>query len=144
VKVRVTGVMVEEERILVLRQRAGLRTYSLPGGTLEEGETLAEALIREMREETGLEVEPGRLLYLCDYLPDSETHVVHVTFEVRRTGGVLGDVKPGADATPILGVEFVNIADLPSLGFTERFRELAASGFPGAGSYAGAKSGIGL
>jgi ADP-ribose pyrophosphatase YjhB (NUDIX family) len=144
VKVRVTGVMVEEERILVLRQRAGLRTYSLPGGTLEEGETLAEALVREMREETGLEVEPGRLLYLCDYLPDSKTHVVHVTFEVRRTGGVLGDVKAGADTTPILGVEFVNIADLPSLGFTERFCELAESGFPGAGSYAGAKSGIGL
>jgi len=144
VKVRVTGVMIEDERILVLRQQAGQRTYSLPGGTVEEGEMLAEALIREMREETGLEVEAGRLLYLCDYLPDSETHVVHVTFEVRRTAGILGDVKIGADTTPILGVEFVDIADLPGLGFTERFRELAASGFPGAGSYAGAKSAIGL
>ena len=73
-KVRVTGVMVEEDRILLLRQRAGPRRYSLLGGTLEEGETLAEALIREMREETGLDVAVGRLLYLCDHLPDSETH----------------------------------------------------------------------
>lgn len=143
-KVRVTGVMVEEDRILLLRQRAGLRRYSLPGGTLEEGETLAEALIREMREETGLDVTVGRLLYLCDHLPDSETHIVYVTFEVRRTDRVIGDVKPGADSTPILGVDFVNIADLPGLGFTERFRELAASGFPGAGAYAGPKSAIGL
>ena len=143
-KIRVTGVMVEEDRILLLRQRAGIRGYSLPGGTLEEGETLAEALIREMREETGLDVEVGRLLYLCDHLPDSETHVVHVTFEVRRTGGVIGDLKAGADSIPILGVEFVDIADLPGLGFTEWFRELAASGFPGAGSYAGPKSAIGL
>jgi len=32
-------------------------------------ETLAAALFRELREETGLDVEPGRLLYICDYLP---------------------------------------------------------------------------
>jgi ADP-ribose pyrophosphatase YjhB (NUDIX family) len=97
-----------------------------------------------MREETGLDVEVGRLLYLCDHLPDSQTHVVHVSFEVRRTGGVLGDIKPGADSTPILGVEFARIADLPDLGFTERFCDLAQAGFPDAGSYAGPKSAIGL
>jgi hypothetical protein len=43
---------------------------------------------------------------------------VHVTFEVRRTGGFIGDVKPDADSTPLLGVDFGNIADLPGLGFT--------------------------
>ncbi|MBB6344777.1 hypothetical protein FHU36_001286 [Nonomuraea muscovyensis] len=36
------------------------------------------------------------------------------------------------------------IADLPSLGFSARFAELAQAGFPGAGSYMGAKSNIGL
>ena len=54
--------MVEEDRILLLRKRAVLRRYSLPGGTLEEGEALAGALIREMREETGLDVAVERLL----------------------------------------------------------------------------------
>ena len=39
-----------------------VRSWSLPGGKVEEGETLAAALVREMREETGLDVEPGRLL----------------------------------------------------------------------------------
>jgi ADP-ribose pyrophosphatase YjhB (NUDIX family) len=48
------------------------------------------ALMREMREETGLEAEPGRLLYVCDHLPGDGTHVVHLTFEARRTGGVAG------------------------------------------------------
>jgi ADP-ribose pyrophosphatase YjhB (NUDIX family) len=52
--------VVEEDRILLLRQRAGIRGNSLPGATLEEGETLAEALIREMREETGVNVEVRR------------------------------------------------------------------------------------
>lgn len=111
---------------------------------MEEGERLADALVREMREETGLLIEPGRLLYLCDHLPCDGTHVVHVTFEVRRAGGSLGAVTPGKDTRPIHDVKFVPLADLPSLGFGERFAELAEAGFPGAGSYAGPKSSIGL
>lgn len=53
------------------------------------------ALVREMKEETGLDVEPGRLLYVCDHLPGDGTHVVHMTFEARRTGGMVGDIAPG-------------------------------------------------
>lgn len=140
--VRVTGVVIEDDRILLLNQDTGTgRSWSLPGGKVEEGETLAAALVREMREETGLEVEPGRLLYVCDHLPAS---VVHMTFEARRTGGTVGEVAHGVDTRPIRGVEFVKLADLPSLGFSERFGELAMAGFPGAGSYMGPKASIGL
>jgi len=145
VHVRVTGVVVEDDRILLLNQDTDTgRSWSLPGGKVEEGETLAAALVREMREETGLDVEPGRLLYVCDHLPGNGTHVVHLTFEARRTGGTVGDVAAGADTRPIRGVEFIKLADLPSLGFSERFGELAMAGFPGAGSYMGPKATIGL
>lgn len=141
-RVRVTGVVVEDGRILLLNQdtEAG-RSWSLPGGKLEAGETLAEALVREMKEETGLDVEPGRLLYVCDNVT---AEVVHMTFEARRTGGTLGKIKAGADTTPIRGVDFVPVAKLPELGFSERFGELVTAGFPGAGSYMGPKSTIGL
>ena len=143
--VRVTGVVIEDDRILVLDQDTGSgRAWSLPGGKVEDGETLAEALVREMREETGLQVEPGRLLYVCDHLPGDGTHVVHLTFEARRVGGTAGEVTAGLDSRPIRGVEFVKLADLPSLGFADRFGELAMAGFPGAGSYMGAKASIGL
>jgi ADP-ribose pyrophosphatase YjhB (NUDIX family) len=138
----VTGVVIEDGRILLLNQDADAgRSWSLPGGKLEDGETLAGALVREMKEETGLDVEPGRLLYVCDHLP---AQVVHMTFEARRVGGMLGDIAAGADTTPIRSVEFVPVAKLPVLGFSERFTELVTTGFPGAGSYMGPKSAIGL
>jgi ADP-ribose pyrophosphatase YjhB (NUDIX family) len=138
----VTGIVVEDGRILLLNQDADAgRSWSLPGGKLEDDETLAGALVREMKEETGLDVEPGRLLYVCDHLP---AQVVHMTFEARRTGGTVGDIAAGADTTPIRGVEFVPVPKLPALGFSDRFAELVTAGFPGAGSYMGPKSAIGL
>jgi ADP-ribose pyrophosphatase YjhB (NUDIX family) len=138
----VTGVVVEDGRILLLNQDTDAgRSWSLPGGKLEAGETLAQALVREMKEETGLDVLPGRLLYVCDHVP---AEVVHMTFEARRTGGTLGDVMAGADTTPIRGVDFVPVAKLPELGFSQQFAELVTAGFPGAGSYMGPKSAVGL
>ena|SRR5690625_3164355 len=142
---RVTGLLVEDGQVLLLDQDTdGPRRWSLPGGRLEEGETLGDALMREMREETGIDVEVGRLLYVCDHIVSEKgLHVVHMTFEVHRVGGVLGDIA-GIDTRPIRGVEFVKISELPRLGFSERFARLVDDGFPGAGSYMGPKSAIGL
>lgn len=139
---RVTGICIEDDQILLLDQdTGGPRRWSLPGGKVADGETLAEALVREMAEETGVHVEVGRLLYLCDHV---SAHVVHITFEVLRVGGQVGAVAEGVDTRPIRGVRFVKLADLPGLGFSERFVELAQNGWPQAGSYMGAKANIGL
>ncbi|WP_344462984.1 NUDIX hydrolase [Kitasatospora kazusensis] len=137
-----TGIVIEDDTILLLNQDTdGPRSWSLPGGKVENGETLEQALQREMREETGVEIEVGRLLYLCD---NTGAHVVHITFEARRVGGRVGAVTEGADTRPIRGVEFVKLSELTGLGFSETFVKLCEDGFPGAGSYMGPKSAIGL
>lgn len=142
--VRVTGILVEDGRILLLDQDVDDRSWSLPGGRVEPGEPLGDALVREMREETGLDVRVERLLYVCDHLPVGGPHVVHMTFELSRVGGELGRLTEGVDTNRIRGVRFVPLDELTGLGFGSRFAELARAGWPGAGSYAGAKKNIGL
>ena len=87
-----------------------------------------------------MDVAAGRLLYICDH---PSVDVLHITFETHALSGVLGQIT-GCDTSEIRAVEYVPVADLPTYGFTTRFRDLVTGGFPGAGSYVGAKSNIGL
>src|SRR5215469_15402179 len=52
--------------VLLVRQTAGLKLWTLPGGKVKRGESLVRALKREVREETGLKVEVGSLLGVLD------------------------------------------------------------------------------
>jgi len=148
-KDRVMGVLIEDGKLLVLRMRDAVsgssgRKWSLAGGTLEYGESIEACLKREMKEETGLDVTVGRLLYLCERLGDGD-HVVHMTFLVRRKSGELRvGYEPEPGANEIVDARFVPVEALTALGFSERFQEIAASGFPDAGTYKGSIRTIGL
>src|SRR5450755_441889 len=68
--------------------------WSLPGGILETGETLANGIRREVREETGLEVEPGAIVEVFErIMPDAEGraqyHYVLIDYVCRVAGGGL-------------------------------------------------------
>ncbi|MCH5353470.1 MAG: NUDIX hydrolase [Acutalibacter sp.] len=59
---RAVGVLVKDGMLLVQRDRGG-NEYALPGGHVKIGETTADALVREFREETGAEIKSTRLLW---------------------------------------------------------------------------------
>lgn len=142
--IRATGVLVEDNKILLVRQKVSdKRSWSLPGGRVERGETLEQGLIREIREETGLDVEIVRLLYLCDVAASDNT-VLHITFLLKRTDGDITLPSNEFDENPISDVRFVPVSDLLQYGFSEKFIQIIQDNFPNAGNYVGDKADIGL
>lgn len=143
-QIRVTGLLTRGGALLLVKQHVtASRQWSLPGGRAGAGETLEQAMIREMKEETGLDVAVGRLLYLCE-MPDASPPLLHVSFLLSERGGTLTLPTNEHDENPITDVRFVPFASLPEYGFSHRFTALALAGFPGAGAYMGPKSAIGL
>jgi ADP-ribose pyrophosphatase YjhB (NUDIX family) len=80
-RVNVHAVVLDEGRLLVHRERRrdGTR-LSLPGGRVKQREALADALVREVREETGLVVEPGSLLYVAEANASPRDHTLILAF----------------------------------------------------------------
>lgn len=86
----------EQGRILLLRRSDGVNLWSFPGGAMELGESADEAVVREVREETGLEVEPVALIgvysnpdYAITYPNGDQVQPVITFFECRVVGGTL-------------------------------------------------------
>lgn len=96
----VGAVAVRDDGALLLVRRGkapALGRWSLPGGRVDWGETLRDALRREVVEETGLEVAPGELAGLVERIHLAEGfHYVILDYHVTVTGGTL---RPGSDVT---------------------------------------------
>ena len=90
VRVRVGVCLVDGERILLAEHvKRGHRHWLLPGGGVEPGESLAETATREMREETGYSIEPGRLLIVCEAIEPGRRHLINMVFSATRLHGTL-------------------------------------------------------
>jgi 8-oxo-dGTP diphosphatase len=113
----VAAIVRQGNSLLMVRRgrapSAGL--WSVPGGRVEAGETLDEALRREVLEETGLEIEPGELLGYVER--QDGDHFVILDFLASVAGaGVDGDeavIRAGDDAAEVCFVPIGEVRDLP-------------------------------
>jgi ADP-ribose pyrophosphatase YjhB (NUDIX family) len=120
----VGGVIKDERGRLLLIKRGhepGIGLWSLPGGRVEPGETDAEALVREMREETGLVVEAGRLLGRVRR-PAGHGDVLDIRDYAATVIG--GTLNPGDDAAD---ARWVGAEEFGGLPVTEGLAEILIS-----------------
>lgn len=106
--VGVGAVIVHEGRVLLVQRgtEPAKGRWSIPGGLIEVGEMLTEAVVREVREETGLIVEPVELVELLDRIHRDEGrvryHYVIADYLCRVIGGTL---TAASDADAVRWVE---------------------------------------
>ncbi len=110
----VDAILIENKKILLIkRKRNPFRgMYALPGGFVEHGEKTEEAVVREMREETSLDVKVKNLVGVySDPARDPRDHTVTIVYEIEKIGG---NLKGGDDASE---ARFFPISKLPPLAF---------------------------
>ena len=135
--VGIGGVIIEQGRTLLIRRGSEpLRgEWSIPGGTLEVGETLQEGVARELLEETGVEIRVLELIEVFDRIflenevsgtPPRKTprfHFVIVDYLCER---VSGEPRAGSDVTD---VAFAREDELPQFHLTETVKRVLKKAF---------------
>jgi ADP-ribose pyrophosphatase YjhB (NUDIX family) len=124
--------VVKDGKVLLVRRgnEPGRGKWSLPGGRIRFGERSEEAALREMREETGLEVRLRRVVDVVDVFWQSEMgelleHFVIVDFEAEVIGG---ELRPADDA---LDARWFSPEELEGLEMTESTKRFLEEHFLG-------------
>lgn len=120
------GALLNQKSQILLQERADTGNWSLPGGYMEYGESLAETCAREFEEDAGVKVEVVKHLGYFDqdfstYPNGDVTQVIGHLFEVKQIGG-----KPLDHATDeTLATKWFDLDNLPPLQFSQNEKMLA-------------------
>jgi len=128
----VGAIIFENSRVLLVeRGKPPLAGYwSLPGGVVETGERLEDALVREVFEETGLNVTAGDIATVFErIMPDgaglAEYHYVLIDFYCTIQDG---ELRPGDDSKSVCWFDLRDLADLPMTAGTREVIEACCLG----------------
>jgi len=128
--VAVSAAIIRDGRVLIVRRaRPPMRgVFTLPGGVVEAGETLHEALVREIREETSLVIAPVALaghreVIARDAEGKVERHFIILAFAARWLSGEPKLNEELAEA------HWLRPDEIASLKTTEGLREIIAAAF---------------
>lgn len=115
--VAVTAFVLDEDGRLLLVRRADNELYSIPGGAQDVGETISRAVVREVREETGIDVEATGLIGVYS---DPEHVIAYPDGEVRqefslcfRAHPLGGQPRPSVETTEVHWAEQPELYELP-------------------------------
>jgi 8-oxo-dGTP diphosphatase len=116
--VAVGAVIIHDDKMLMIRRgkEPGKGLWSIPGGRVEHGEYLTDALQREVKEETDLDVSVDTLIGILEVVGDPH-YVIH-DYSAALTGST--DARAGGDVDE---VEWVALDDIPNRDCTPRFLE---------------------
>lgn len=124
----VSAAVIRDGRVLIVRRGGGLGRgiYTLPGGVVESGETLTDAVIREVREETQVSIEPVALagyreMIMRDDDGQASRHFVILCFASRWIAG-----EPVPDPQEISEAAWRLPEELAGLKTTDGLREIIA------------------
>lgn len=114
-RIRAVAVVLREGKLLVMHRRRGGREYAvLPGGGIEEGESVQDAVLRELREETGLR---GRVGALLPVLIESDAPALYLSVQVDGAELELGGPeRERADPQNVYRSAWVCLAEVDGLG----------------------------
>ena len=111
--VGVGGVIFDGASVLLAKrgQEPAKGTWSLPGGAVEIGEKLIDALKREIREEIGIEIQVGGLIRVLDRIIQDEERRIRYHYVIVDYWGwkTSGEPKPGSDTSDICFVPLEEI-----------------------------------
>ncbi len=124
--VGVGAVIIDDNGKVLLVKRAqppGKDLWAIPGGIVKLGETLRNAVKREIKEETGLEIKVGDILKIFEVIDKDENnkiryHYIIIDFEARVIGGKL---HPSSDA---LNAKWFSSVELKKIKMTRTTRKL--------------------